>query len=1042
LPEGLRKDDRVALLVEWSGDLSVYVNGELVGRCPEVMEPHEVARPLYGLVDLYSRDGTEEHAVRVVSLCKRCKSAAFSSEAETKERQCMADLLRVNKLMHKPEGVAVGPPCDVYASARIVQQCFLGGGEVELPPAQIFFEVALAVWIIEGCPATERCHDLLMAIRKLQTDTHEDLSQIEFAPVQHVLSSALSRAGAGSQARISTCAEFAELLSKATGWAEMSSHFLSSHERALERTELRSSTEQHYQHAVARSPGTNRLGMMASQNSSGGSALSSPGWAPEAGAGGQLPEAADWFRLGETARLLQGGLAAVAAEGKRGVCLWDLRKHALGCLHIRRIVQVLASFGSIQAVALSRLSDQVSDDDQVEFLRSFSDRLGARAVPASAAGAGEEAADGEEHVEEALAERVQDEQANVEEGAVALPILLLDTVILPTKALPADTLPLQELLERRLLWLAPHAVEELDLEPRPPPGHKHGGPLLTLGTSPGAVPTLAGAIARSLLLTKLSLRSNEIEDKDGVRLAMAIRLCNSLRSVDLSNNMLKSEAAAAVVQAAEQCSNLTSLDLSRNLLGCEGATALAVPLMDCGSLTELNLACNGIGDTGAKELADSLLSNIALTELNLVQNKISLEAAGELVRATSATCALLVLRLDQNLPWPAYEGSEALVEQFAGHLGGWAQDHGIYAVSNLRTLSLRHCRVRSTAATMLWAALERNTNLRVLNMAWNGIGAASAVELAHYLATHTKLEEIDLRDNNLGLQDTLAISLQGAFGMTRSHTKFSRVVKNLMGQDRRAFRVNVMEALADKREDKQSQERSVAAGAGGQEAGARASLMQAPGSKPSALAAGGGDTYSFEKFNDKLRVLHLGNNKVASNGAYLLADALDAFSALQELYLYHNEDLGDAGAQAFARKLSASAPRRSSLRHLSLAVCGIGSLGGRALASALATNRSLVTLDLSCNAITAASTQAFGQALTCNNTLLTLNLAMNAISAEGVRDMVTGVAANTETAIRKIDVQHQSPKADQRRSSAAPPEHVDFGSAASEAVLRRFVGLP
>merc|ERR1719265_1932904 len=87
IKEGLRQNDRVTFIAEWSGDLVVLINGEQVGRCPNALEPADAVRPLYGVVDLYAHGGGEDHNVRAVSLISEAQMVDSTKKDATEDRR-------------------------------------------------------------------------------------------------------------------------------------------------------------------------------------------------------------------------------------------------------------------------------------------------------------------------------------------------------------------------------------------------------------------------------------------------------------------------------------------------------------------------------------------------------------------------------------------------------------------------------------------------------------------------------------------------------------------------------------------------------------------------------------------------------------------------------------------------------------------------------------------------------------------------------------------------------------------------------------------
>jgi Ran GTPase-activating protein (RanGAP) involved in mRNA processing and transport len=272
-----------------------------------------------------------------------------------------------------------------------------------------------------------------------------------------------------------------------------------------------------------------------------------------------------------------------------------------------------------------------------------------------------------------------------------------------------------------------------------------------------------------------------------------------LEWLNLADNDLGPKAAKAVVNAAETGKSITYLDLCRNDIGDKGARDFMEHLAMGESIRELRLGQNKIGPDGGEALGESLLTNTTLSTLHLAHNQLDLASILALFRATAATCTLNVLNLEHNAPWPPYEGNESLVQAVADCLGCPSDGKdGSGKVTCLKSLSLKHCNIRSSNVQKLFTSLSQNSTLEHLNMAWNGIRQVGALEIASMLAEpRCALSELDLRDNQLGAQMALSSALAHVFH--KSHHGFAVVNTKLriLNLGNNEFTPNGMRQLAE-----------------------------------------------------------------------------------------------------------------------------------------------------------------------------------------------------------------------------------------------------
>jgi Ran GTPase-activating protein (RanGAP) involved in mRNA processing and transport len=133
-----------------------------------------------------------------------------------------------------------------------------------------------------------------------------------------------------------------------------------------------------------------------------------------------------------------------------------------------------------------------------------------------------------------------------------------------------------------------------------------------------------------------------------------------------------------------------------------------------------------------------------------------------------------------------------------------------------------------------------------------------------------------------------------------------------------------------------------------------------------------------------LRVLSLANNCIGSDGCSELSQALrEPGIALRHLFLDGNAGLGDMGVVALAHALAMG--KGGGLNLLSLAGCGIGDVGAKALGAMLATNTCLQHLSIRQNFIRDAGADLIFRGLQKNRGLTWIDMSRNLITAQGVR---------------------------------------------------------
>jgi len=929
----LLKGDRVLLLAEWTGDLSLFLNGKQVGYYPQAIDPCEVILPLYGVADLFLKEATDEYTVRSISLVSDDDWGTGSWPVKTHEMDSVEmELEKIHGLFSSEmsTATAMGPACDVYACGRVLLQCFRGGKAARPILTLSRLAVALAVWTNARCPPTKKQYDLLWALKEIKnekTEKCEDLQEVVNPQVRQVLARCIKRS---KYSRICSCWEVAELLTNAAGWLGMVPEFLRSHEVAVEKAERCRTLDAHY-----------RMAQLKLQEAR------------------LHPKISPLDRATKHVENVKENLA----EGDVLSAKWDLCPYALSQSHITRIVQVLKSWNrrdALHVVYISRFEGTIGEELQDMLLDCFLTEMGSRDERNPKAGEMIRAAPPGHPVKTSYGHsRLTPYLSDLQQK----PALIIEDFQLPAVELPKD-FPVEVILERNLLWLAGTRVAKLDLTPGTSGlgEAKHA----CVGNVPGAAEILASAITRSSILSHLTLRSSCLEEHSASILAAAVRECPNLVYLDVSDNNIGHRGAGKVVDASKR---ITSLDLSRNDLGDTGAKTIADYLDGCQALVELKLRRNGIGDDGGEALSGVLMQVTTLRQLDVADNKLSVSSIAALLRGATASRGLRRLIFDGNLPWPPVEGHEAMLslvtDQFSGHT----------AVPTLDSLSLRQCQLHSGGAAKLFDAMCSNSSLRSLSVGWNGIRQTAARKIADALAfPNSGLEDLDLRDNRLGIQDAIGIALFQVFGPRERKTPLEERVKH-------AKKGDSMIGLQDR-----------GIFDGNPEAGAHGGWI------------GGGQ-------NVRLKTLNLASNEISASTVERIACVLPQFQCLKELYLYHNPLIGDQGAKALARAFHQGRfAMDRGVQLLNLAACQIGDVGCRAMMVELDSshNKALQSLDLSCNVITDESAPSLVKALS-TSALRTLVLSMNKFSSKGILELVEAVASNMDGSLEELDISSQMP---------------------------------
>jgi Ran GTPase-activating protein (RanGAP) involved in mRNA processing and transport len=304
---------------------------------------------------------------------------------------------------------------------------------------------------------------------------------------------------------------------------------------------------------------------------------------------------------------------------------------------------------------------------------------------------------------------------------------------------------------------------------------------------------VARALEHNVTLTDLDLSENELGGKVGVMVADAlIELVESgfvarpahIVRICLANNPLGSNAAIELFRALRNpvCRDIdlsfcdigpeagkdcglclrrsvvqwTRLNLEGNNLGKDGANPIFWALRVNCTLTELMMSDNKIGaDFGTdrdkmgehgNSLAGAIEYNYTLRRMDLARNDLSRECATCVAQALLENPCLVAFNFERN----GFDATAA--DQLATRLSTDGQ---------IKYLNLRCNNVSWTGAVRFAAALETNIGLLHVDLGYNGAGSCGPIAgraIASALEKNENLRHLDLEGNELGPEAGCALA--------------------------------------------------------------------------------------------------------------------------------------------------------------------------------------------------------------------------------------------------------------------------------------------
>ena len=219
-----------------------------------------------------------------------------------------------------------------------------------------------------------------------------------------------------------------------------------------------------------------------------------------------------------------------------------------------------------------------------------------------------------------------------------------------------------------------------------------------------------------------------------------------------------------MAEVMQTCDDLTDLCIIGVWFGDDDAEELGQALAHNTSLTCLILDWCNVGARGLRGIAEALSTNKTLDTLyfeGMRLGDIGAEIMANALASTSSSLRKLILfkcgvgALGSRALADALETNTCLKTlglafSEIGDAGATALGHALASNSSLVEIYLDSCGIGSTGSRALADALETNTCLKKFFFAHNDVGDAGATALAHAIASTTSLEILDLPGCDIG----------------------------------------------------------------------------------------------------------------------------------------------------------------------------------------------------------------------------------------------------------------------------------------------------
>ena len=295
-------------------------------------------------------------------------------------------------------------------------------------------------------------------------------------------------------------------------------------------------------------------------------------------------------------------------------------------------------------------------------------------------------------------------------------------------------------------------------------------------------------------LSKLKISHNEISERESDNIISFLSTISKLEELDLSYNNLEVSKTIKILNKIQNASSLTKLNISNNCLDDEVAHGIADLLSHNRQLEELDLSGNTLQAIGVIKISKEIRNLKCLTILNIGDNNITDDAANNLAVDLFENNSLKELDLSFNN---------------LGHSGSWQIFRGMRKVSNLIKLNVCGIGITKDATNDIAVVLNKNKELRELDLSHNNIEAAGATHIFNtsaenlrkfnishnnitndvdyiefFFCRNTELEELDLSHNSLQSAGAIKVCKANLVKLTKfniSHNNITNEAADYIG---------------------------------------------------------------------------------------------------------------------------------------------------------------------------------------------------------------------------------------------------------------------
>ena len=261
---------------------------------------------------------------------------------------------------------------------------------------------------------------------------------------------------------------------------------------------------------------------------------------------------------------------------------------------------------------------------------------------------------------------------------------------------------------------------------------------------------IATVLSHNTKLKQLYLSHNKLSALGAIKIFKGLTNISNLISLYISHNMITDEAANDTVTFLLHNTDLKELDLSHNNLSTVGVIKICTGMRNISKLRMLNISHNKISDEAADDIAKVLSHNSNLQTLDISSNYLTSVCFAKILHQTKNMICLMKLDISCNkITIDNNATFNSKPEEFnrVDHTTRAAKVISMESISSLKDMNFSNILITGVVLDNLAAVLSQNTKIEVLDISNNNLQTSGTIKIFQNITHITTLTKLNIAHN-------------------------------------------------------------------------------------------------------------------------------------------------------------------------------------------------------------------------------------------------------------------------------------------------------